>query len=80
MNDHERNAWRALVELGAKSVDFGGKPGLDLRTVRIKGLRAKSIFIDAVVNVAGRSGSVRRHMDRAGRLVYVVTDPDPRSE
>jgi hypothetical protein len=76
INTHERAAWKALIELGAAQIELGGKPALDLSTIRTRNKGAAVRFVDAVVNVAGRSGAVRRHMDRAGRLIYVVRDTD----
>jgi hypothetical protein len=83
VNTHERDAWRRLVEMGASEIELGGKPALDLRTCRPAGRRGKmaeawwSDFIDAVLNVAGRSGTVRRLVDVGGHAVFVVTDDKP---
>lgn len=75
MNSHERDAWRYLAEIGAKEIDLGGKPGLDLRTARPgRSAKERSRYLGAILNVAGRSGSVRRHVDRLGNAVFVVTD------
>jgi hypothetical protein len=72
MNTHERSAWQTLVRLGAASIEIGGKPALDLATVRVRNRRNAALFVDAVIQVSGRSGAVHRHMDREGRLVFVV--------
>jgi len=77
MNDQEKRAWRALVRLGAKETELLGKHALDMRTVRIASAPQASRFCEALVDVVGRSGQNRRHVDRAGRPVFVVTD-DPR--
>jgi hypothetical protein len=74
MNDHERRAWRALETLGARSIELGGKPALDVSPVRITNARALREFARAFHEVAGRSGTVRRHVDRTGAPVFVVTD------
>lgn len=76
MNQHERRAWRALLALGATVTETIGGPMLNVTKIRITSQRAMRIFADAFIGVAGRSGANRRHMDRAGCLVYVVTD-DP---
>lgn len=71
MNTHERAAWRRLIAF--------------LRTCRPAGRRGRkaenwwSDFIGDVTTVAGRSGANRRHVDRRGNLVFVVTDDtDPK--
>lgn len=73
MNDHERRAWWQLVELGASEITLGGKPALDLRDATASPI---AVFIDAVISVCGRSGAVRRHQDRNGRMVFVTTDDE----
>jgi hypothetical protein len=41
-------------------------------------LRRRHVPEQAALNVAGRSGCNRRHVDRAGVPIYVITDdPDP---
>lgn len=74
MNEHEKRAWRTLVRLGAAPVDLGMKRGLDLAAVRIRSRRDARSFVDAVVSVVGRSGANRRHVDRSGLAIFVVTD------
>lgn len=77
MNSHERSAWRVLLELGAVVAPLA-KPMLDVTPIRITSRNKMRLFASAIIDVAGRSGANRRHMDRAGCLVYVVTDdPDP---
>lgn len=76
MNQHERRAWRVLLELGARVEKLPTGPTLDIRPIRITSERKLRIFASALIDVAGRSGANRRHMDRAGCLVFVVTD-DP---
>ena len=74
MNTHERDAWRTLLDLGATRVSFAGKAGLDVTPIRITSNRKMAQFARAFNEVAGRSGAVRRHVDRSGSPVYVVTD------
>ncbi len=74
MNTHEKSAWRVLVELGATETELGGKAALDLRTVRWRSRKRFGVFLQAFLEVAGRSGAVRRHMDRTGCPVFVVCD------
>jgi hypothetical protein len=77
MNEHERRAWRQLINLGAK-VSPLAKPMLSIVPIRITSERKLRIFASALVEVVGRSGVNRRHMDRSGCLVYIVTDdPNP---
>lgn len=76
INSHERRAWRALVDLGAKEMEIGGLQALDLSAVRVRSERDCAAFVDAVLNVAGRSGANRRHENRHGQAVYVVTDDE----
>lgn len=73
-NDHEKRAWRVLLELGADLVDLGGKQGIDVRPIRVHDQRKMAQLADAIANVVGRSGAHRWHMDSAGRLVFVVSD------
>jgi hypothetical protein len=75
-NEHERRAWNRLVALGATPTEIGGKPALDVRTVRLRSAEAVADFADALIEVAGRSGAVRRHVDRQNRPVFVVTDDE----
>lgn len=78
MNSHEALAWRRLAERGAKQITLGGKPALDLRTGRPgRSANERSDYIGAILDVAGRSGDVRRHVDRRGNAVFVVTDALP---
>jgi hypothetical protein len=74
MNIHEENAWRLLIELGARELELGGKHALDLSPIRVTSRNKLGLFVQAVLNVAGRSGANRRHVDRRGCPVYVVTD------
>jgi hypothetical protein len=75
MNTHERHAWRLLVERGAREIELGGKPGLDLTTARPgRTKEQRSDYIGALLAVSGRSGAVRRHVDRRGNPTFVVTD------
>jgi len=77
MNDSERSAWRVLLRLGARLTEIAGKPALDMSPIRVTSRNKLRLLVGACVEVAGRSGCNRRHMDRAGAPVYVVTD-DPR--
>ena len=74
MNAHESRAWRILVEFGATEVELGGKPALDVSTCHVRTRSERAQMLDAYLNVAGRSGTVRRHVDRYGRAVFVVRD------
>lgn len=74
MNTHEQIAWRVLLYLGARPIELGRKHALDLTPIRITSQKNLRLFCQAVVDVAGRSGANRRHQDRAGCPVYVVTD------
>ena len=74
MNVHEERFWKQLVELGAKEITLGGKHALDLRPIRVTSERKLAMFCQAVVEVVGRSNANRRHVDRRGCPVYVVTD------
>jgi hypothetical protein len=76
MNAHERAAWRDLLALGARRVDIGGKPGLDLSPIRVTSARKLQRVLRAFDEVVGRSGANRRHQDRQLAPVFVVTD-DP---
>ena len=58
--------------------ELGGKPALDLRPIRATSEKKLRLLVQGCLGVAGRSGCNRRHVDRAGVPVYVVTDdPDP---
>ncbi len=72
-NAHEKWAWRVLVSMGATETEIGGKPALDIRTVKPTRKRWAQ-FLQAFLEVAGRSGGVRRHVDRNGCPVFVVRD------
>lgn len=74
MNVHEERAWKILRELGARETTIGGKHALDLSPIRITSKNKLGLFVQAVVDVVGRSGANRRHVDRRGCPVYVVTD------
>lgn len=78
MNTHERGAWRVLLGLGARLTELAGKPALDLRPIRATSEKKLRLLVQSALGVAGRSGCNRRHLDRAGVPVYVVTDdPNP---
>ena len=74
MNVHEERAWKLLVDLGAKETTIGGKHALDLSPIRLTSKNKIGLFVQAVLNVVGRSNANRRHVDRRGCPVYVVTD------
>lgn len=85
MNDSERSAWRVLLGLGARPTELAGKSMLDLRPIRATSCpgtwaldrtseKKLRLLVQACLGVAGRSGCNRRHVDRAGVPVYVVTD------
>lgn len=76
MNSHEKAAWSTLLWLGARHMVIGEKHALDLSPIRVTSKHKNAKFIDAVINVVGRSGRNRRHVDGFGRPVYVVTDDD----
>jgi hypothetical protein len=76
MNSHETRAWRDLLEMGADEIQLGGKSALDLRPIRATSSAKLARFADAFLDVVGRSGAVRRHVDRQGRPVFVVADPE----
>lgn len=71
MNIHEE---KLLVELGARECDLFGKRGLDVSTIRATSADKTCLFAQALVEVVGRSGANRRHVDRRGCPIYVVTD------
>lgn len=74
MNIHEERAWKRLRELGAKEITLGGKHALALRPIRVTSGKRLAMFCQAFDGVAGRSGANRRHIDRRGCPVFVVTD------
>lgn len=74
MNASEKAAWRSLIEIGATTTTIGGQPALDLRTVNVRSKRRLNQFMSSFLEVAGRSGTVRRHIDRDGYPVFVVRD------
>lgn len=74
MNGHESRAWRALLGLGARPIELGGKPALDLRPIRATSEKKRRLIVQACLDVVGRSGINRRRVDYAGIPVYVVTD------
>lgn len=74
MNLHELKAWTELQALGAVPTEIGGKRALDLRPIRVtSGIRLGRL-LQAFNEVVGRSGANRRHLDRRGVPVFVVTD------
>lgn len=74
MNVHEERAWKLLVHLGARETTIGGKHALDLSPIRITSKNKNGLFVQGVIDVVGRSGANRRHVDRRGLPIYVVTD------
>jgi hypothetical protein len=74
LNVHEERAWKLLVELGAREFILGGKQALDLSPIRATSKDKLCLLVQAVVAVVGRSGANRRHLDRRGCPIYVVTD------
>ena len=74
MNVHEERFWKQLVELGAKEITLGGKHAIDLRPIRVTSGKKLAMFCQAFNEVVGRSNANRRHVDRRGCPVYVVTD------
>ena len=74
MNVHEERAWRILIELGARELELGGKHALNLSPIRVTSKNKLGLFLQASLDVVGRSGANRRHVDRRGCPVYVVTD------
>jgi hypothetical protein len=74
VNVHEECAWRRLVELGAREITLGGKHALDLRPIRITSEKSLRLFCQAFDAVVGRSNANRRHVDRSGCPIFVVTD------
>ena len=74
MNVHEERAWKLLLELGAKEITLGGKKALSLEPIRITSKDKLGLFVQAVLDVVGKSNANRRHVDRRGCPIYVVTD------
>lgn len=74
MNIHEERAWKLLVELGARETTLGGKQALDLSPIRLTNKNKLCLYTQAVLAVVGRSNANRRHVDRRGCPIYVVTD------
>ena len=74
MNVHEERAWKLLIELGAREFMLGGKHALDLKPIRATSEKKLCLLVQAVIQVVGRSNANRRHVDRRGSPVYVVTD------
>jgi hypothetical protein len=74
VNVHEEKAWRLLIELGARELTLGGKHALDLRPIRATSEKTLRLLVQGVLQVVGNSGANRRHVDRAGIPIYVVTD------
>ena len=74
MNVHEERHWKLLVELGAREIKLYNQHALDLRPIRITNERNLRLFCQALIDVVGRSNANRRHVDRTGCPVFVVTD------
>jgi hypothetical protein len=74
VNVHEERAWKLLLELGAKETTIGGKKALSLESIRVTSRNKLGLFVQSVIDVVGRSGANRRHVDRRGLPIYVVTD------
>ena len=74
MNIHEEKAWKVLVELGARKFMLGGKHALDLSPIRATTKDKLCLLVQAVIAVVGRSNANRRHVDRRGCPIYIVTD------
>ena len=76
MTLNEKNSWRTLVELGAKEIMIFDKHALDLSSIRITSKRVMIKLPGAIVGVAGigSKSSNRRHVDRIGNPIYIVTD------
>ena len=74
MNIHEERAWKLLLELGAKEITLGGKKALSLEPIRITSKNKLCLFVQGVLAVVGKSNANRRHVDRRGCPIYVVTD------
>jgi hypothetical protein len=50
------------------------KHALDLSPIRLTSKNKLGLFVQAVLDVVGRSNANRRHVDRRGCPIYVVTD------
>jgi hypothetical protein len=74
VNVHEERAWKLLVSLGARETMLAGKHALDLSPIRLTSKNKLCLFVQAVLDVVGRSNANRRHVDRRGCPIYVVTD------
>lgn len=74
MNVHEERAWKLLVSLGARETMLVNKHALDLSPIRVTTKNKLGLFVQAVLDVVGRSNANRRHVDRRGCPIYVVTD------
>lgn len=74
MNVHEERAWKILVELGAREFMLQGKHALDLSPIRATTKNKLCLLVQAVITVVGRSNANRRHLDRRGCPIYVITD------
>ncbi len=74
MNVHEESAWKLLVSLGARETMIAGKHALDLSPIRLTSRNKLGLYTQAVIDVVGRSNANRRHVDRRGLPIYVVTD------
>ncbi len=74
MNVHEESAWKLLIELGAREFMLTNKHALDLSPIRATTKNKICLLVGAVIDVVGRSGANRRHVDRRGCPIYVVTD------
>lgn len=76
MNAHELRAWRTLIALGAVNHLLFGKPALDLRRIKVTSKRKMGLFCAAFLEVVGHTGANRRHVNRSGNPIFVVSD-DP---
>jgi hypothetical protein len=57
-----------------RPISLGDKPALDLTPIRVRNSQTLSAFVAAFHEVVGRSGANRRHINRDGAPVFVVTD------
>ena len=78
MTVNEQHAWRALLEAGAKPIKISCKPALDLSTIRVTSKKSMIRLPAAIVGVAaiGRKSANRRHVDRWGNPIFIVTDDE----
>lgn len=53
---------------------LGGKHALDLTPIRATSKNKLCLLVQGVLAVVGRSNANRRHVDRRGCPIYVVTD------